>query len=775
MRGRGLMVRAGIRQRRTLLAALAVTTALACGFTLTAATGARRVATAWDRLSGRTLAPQALAEVDSDSLGEARAVISARDDVDGVGAFSYLPIGVVDIPSVADLGMFAGYGPGFGTDVLRPLVDEGRLFDPSRADEVLINRPFAELAGVSVGQRVHLAGPAGIEQDATIVGIERSPLEIGPNGGQPGMLGTPALTQRWLPALQQLEGFQVVRPVVGMHFRAHADVDAALTELRRDLPARSTVIDSDALEDDIRDGVEAGTNAFWLLALASGLGSVVLLGSLAIRAMRTNEHELRILGAIGATRRDRALALWAPAATAIVAGVAVAPIVAASASPWVRIGFARVADPETGGWFDGRTLVGGTAVLAAVLLLVAGVAAVATARRTVGLTEDRRPRRRRVASIAWLPPTVAVGASAAFGGATASARRASRSTALATGLAIACVVAALVWRSSESHLIDDPRLQGWSFDGDTSAVAAAGPSAVEAAGADLEASDLVEALVEFRQVVIPFEDAEIDVYTLTDRKRSIVPVLTAGRMATGPNEVVIGRALADLGHHQIGEVLELPGPDGAVPVTIVGEAVFPLIGNTTFGLHAIIGPETAALVQPEALNGGFLIDLAPGASLDDVRAIIGDGFTTSAPFSPPHISRLRDVRGIAVALIAFFAAFGVAGFAFGMASSSRQQAREHAVLGALGFRRRQLVTAVAVQAIVAAAVEVLIGTPLGVSLGRSIWSLTERDLGVLDAFRVPAPAIALTVAVALAAAVIMSPTAAVPAARGAVARRMRAE
>lgn len=40
-----LIVRAGIRGRRRVLAALALLTALSCGFSLTAATGARRTAT----------------------------------------------------------------------------------------------------------------------------------------------------------------------------------------------------------------------------------------------------------------------------------------------------------------------------------------------------------------------------------------------------------------------------------------------------------------------------------------------------------------------------------------------------------------------------------------------------------------------------------------------------------------------------------------------------------------------------------------------------------
>ncbi|MEQ1786690.1 MAG: hypothetical protein ABL966_06540, partial [Acidimicrobiales bacterium] len=356
MSGIGLMIRAGIRGRWRVLAALALLTALSCGFALTAATGARRTATSWDRLNDRTFAPDALAEVANDALAEGRATIASRPDVAGVGAFSYLPARIADNPAVEDLGMFAGYGPGFGTEVLRPLIDEGRLFNPERDDELLINRAYADLAGVGVGDRVHLAGPAGISQDATIVGIERSSLEIGPNGGQPGALGTPAFTARWLPALKELAGFDVVRPVIAMRFVDGTDVASALTELQADLPDQSTIIDADMLEGDIRDGVAAGSNGYWLLTVASGFGSVLLLTFLATRTLRAGPTDVRLLAAFGTTRGSRAAALWAPVAIALVVGCATAPIVATLASPLVRTGFARVADPQAGIWVEPASL-----------------------------------------------------------------------------------------------------------------------------------------------------------------------------------------------------------------------------------------------------------------------------------------------------------------------------------------------------------------------------------------------------------------------------------
>ncbi|MEQ1788269.1 MAG: FtsX-like permease family protein, partial [Acidimicrobiales bacterium] len=194
-----------------------------------------------------------------------------------------------------------------------------------------------------------------------------------------------------------------------------------------------------------------------------------------------------------------------------------------------------------------------------------------------------------------------------------------------------------------------------------------------------------------------------------------------------------------------------------------------------FGLVAIINQATADRLQPEVLNGGFLVDLADGASVDDVRSVLDDGFAVFSPSSPPNISRLRDVTGISLALLAFFAVFGLAVFAFGMASTARQHRRDFAVLRAVGFRRRQVVGAFCAQALVSLVVVAVIAVPVGAALGRVVWSLTERNLGVLEAYRVPVTPTALTVVGAALGFLLIASLASIPSTRRTVSTNLRAE
>ena len=169
---------------------LAILTTAACGFVLTAANGARRAETSWSRLEAATDAPDALASSGLAQLDSTRATIAARGDVAAVGAFTWMPV-AIDVPGTEGIGLFGALGDGFGDTVWRPLMLRGRLANPDRVDEITINEAYAELSGVEVGDRVHLKGP-GIDQPATIVGIHRSSLDIGPNGGLPSAVATRA-------------------------------------------------------------------------------------------------------------------------------------------------------------------------------------------------------------------------------------------------------------------------------------------------------------------------------------------------------------------------------------------------------------------------------------------------------------------------------------------------------------------------------------------------------------------------------------------------------
>ena len=94
-----------------------------------------------------------------------------------------------------------------------------------------------------------------------------------------------------------------------------------------------------------------------------------------------------------------------------------------------------------------------------------------------------------------------------------------------------------------------------------------------------------------------------------------------------------------------------------------------------------------------------------------------------------------------------------------MAARVRRRRRDLALLRTLGFSRRQLMATIAWQASVAGVTGVVIGVPLGVVLGRWLWTLFARNI-----YAVPRPTVSVIsiVIVALSALVLANVVAAVP-------------
>src|SRR6187549_2943812 len=102
----GLLVRAGLRGRWRGLLALTLLTALACGFVLTAANGARRTQTSWSRLGDATSYPDGLLNVSMADVDDAARVVRADGAVAGSGALSWFPANPDGFGQ--EIGMFAG-------------------------------------------------------------------------------------------------------------------------------------------------------------------------------------------------------------------------------------------------------------------------------------------------------------------------------------------------------------------------------------------------------------------------------------------------------------------------------------------------------------------------------------------------------------------------------------------------------------------------------------------------------------------------------------------
>jgi ABC-type antimicrobial peptide transport system permease subunit len=204
---------------------------------------------------------------------------------------------------------------------------------------------------------------------------------------------------------------------------------------------------------------------------------------------------------------------------------------------------------------------------------------------------------------------------------------------------------------------------------------------------------------------------------------------------------------------------------------IVGRAVFPLFGVlgrlgdgafvTTAGWEHIEG----RTLDPAA--EAALIRLAPGAHVgavvDHLNARLGDqayGVAVISQGKPTDIVNFGRVEGTPYVLGAVLAAVSTATLAYILVSAVRRRRRDLAVLKTLGFVRGQVRATVACQATAVVAVSLVVGIPLGIAVGRWLWSRFADDLGIVSVPVVPTAAVVLTAVVAL---VIANLIAAVPA------------
>jgi putative ABC transport system permease protein len=247
---------------------------------------------------------------------------------------------------------------------------------------------------------------------------------------------------------------------------------------------------------------------------------------------------------------------------------------------------------------------------------------------------------------------------------------------------------------------------------------------------------------------------------------------TADAVADGlrRSEVVLGTVLADeLGLHA-GDTLELETRDGPRPLRVAGTAAEYAAGGRALYLEW----EAARRLLPIEGPHCFLVRARPGAAAAlaaplwrfcDERGLL----LQSNDSLRELIDRLlAGVRGALWGLAALGFVVAGLGIANTMTMSVLEQARELAVLRAIGMRRRQVGRLVLAQALLTGVAGLLPGTAVGVGLAYLLNCSTARLLGSESHFRVSPGLVAGCAAMALTTAALASLLPATRAARGRV-------
>ncbi|CAN5604861.1 hypothetical protein BH18ACT1_BH18ACT1_07090 [soil metagenome] len=736
---------------------------------LSAVAGARRTSSAPERLVAATGAAYETLVYD---VGEADAAqVTALPQVASSATITFLLVDGVDPPGT--LTAFATSDPLVGAQVV-----EGAPFDLRDPLIAAIDRPAARRFDLEVGDELVLGayspeqaerfdivgGPMGRRFPVRVGAIVREPNDISPDDpSAEDQVAYASNANVYLPSafLERFgEEVTTINTLSGFKLRGgEAAVDGFVADVR-DLPGGDTVqfFDEPPVDPDTQRSVDVQALALVFFGAALGLDGAVNIGlalSRQLRAASADDEHLRALG----MRSSQRIGVGA-AQGAVVGGpgALLAVLGAIALSPLSPVGLSREVEPAPG--LDADLVVLGAGALAVVVLTVGWTA-------LAGWSIERRRRRQATAyrsralperaARAGAPAPLVVGLALSGG-----RRRSGGSTprALAgVAVGVASVVAAATFVATLDGLVDDPERFGWTFDAVVGSPFAGDAYEIERA---LAGAHGVQATARSGSTAVQVGDVEFGLIGVEAGRGIAVAAVESGREPLGAGEIALGRRTLRAVGKEVGDTLRLEAAAGPVDLTITGAAVVPEIGSvgTGFGEGGVVTLETFSEVVPDAPPSILVLDIATGASPETIEALRErSGGLLLQPVLPSSLYEVQRVRSLPILLAALFAVLALVALAHTLVTLVRARRHDVAILKTIGFVPRQVRAATLWLASAFVAVAVVVGLPLGVVLGRSVWAWNAGRLGVESHPVVP---VLVLVALVPAAVVVGNLAAAVP-------------
>jgi hypothetical protein len=697
----------------------------------------------------------------------------------------------------------------------KPAVIDGRRANPKKADEFVMT-PIAErLIGWHVGEAIpmsfysnaqvsrpnfnpakakpqlhltmHLVGTVVLNNEVVSDEVDQLPARI---------IFTPALTR---PLVGNAESYVDYSLQLAHGAR---DVSTVEREIIAALPKDTTYtfLVTSEYAGQVNRSVEPEAIALGVFGLIAALATLIIAGGLLARELQRDERDGEILRALGGNPSMVVGVSLLGLLGAIVAGAVIAVGVGVALSPFSPIGPVRAVYPDPGISFDWSVLGSGFAVIVVLL----GACAFVLARRRAQHSALRERRgsaplgstSARFVAEAGLPISAVVGVRFALGTTKRGEAAPVRSALLGAVLAVAIVVTTLTFGSSLNTLVSHPALFGWNWDYAMASSGSVPPQAARLLNDDRYVaawSGVNLANAQINGLTVPI--------LLADNHAAVSPPLLSGHEVDADNQIVLGAATLQALHKRVGDtvIASYGSPKDApvyVPPTrmlIVGTTTLPAVGgsfelHTSMGTGAIIpiGVEPAAfqkfITSPFlALNGKQLVLIRLRRGVSSQRALAslktitkignrdlaavpdgagsGDRFNLLKVQYPAEIDNYRSIGATPVVLALGLALGAIVALGLTLTASVRRKRRDLALLRTLGFTRRQLRATIAWQASVSGVVGVLFGVPLGIVLGRWLWTLFARNI-----YAVPEPTVPVisVIIVSLCALVLANMVAALP-------------
>jgi ABC-type lipoprotein release transport system permease subunit len=808
------LLRADLRRRWPSWVALAILVGVVGGVALASVAGYRRTSTAMDRFLAYHRAPNAFAE------GRLRAAdLAAIPGVESVSGGDYmllLPVqdGEPQPDLLGKVSPFTYDSPDAFRAAYRPIVVAGRLADPDRADEVVVDEEMADLFDLVPGDRFQMQAygmdqieelfdtigelvPTGEVIDLVVAGVIRSPQDVLQRPVVPDVvhlgsaevhLGRAFHRAHWrvdIPSLGVLfgddgtgggEGIAGYELLVDVGELTRAELTDAVRALDPDAEVALTPSDAAQAGREADRSIRLQALALLAFGVLVAVGGGLLASQAIARLGAGIPGEDERLLALGVDARTTRLVAVVRATGVGLVAVCLAVAVAVLLSGLAPVGTARRAEIDPGIQVDAWVLaVGATALLAAVVVR-GGVAARGGARRQgadrrrvrgpAGLT-DRAAR-------LGLPVEVVSGIRAAqLGG--------GRSVAVVVLVAVVGVVGGLTFAAAEERLADDPQLWGWTFDaaiGDGNDPTLAERAAPVLADDDRIAASAAVHNIDDAVVARGARSTEVEGAALDPIEGTIEPLLLSGSTPASDDQVALGGATARLLGAGVGDDIEVDLGDGPSTFTVSGLAVFNLgFDAERMGEGLFLTPEGLRRAGGDAPPLFVLADYARGADpaqvTDDLQAEFGNIVLT--PIRGLDVHHLHGVRNLPTAFSLLVVAIAGVTLALVLGRTVRHRRRDLAVLRTLGFESRQLRATIAVQATVLVVPAALLGAVLGIAAGRVAWSQVARGLGAPEVQAVPVVGVAASIVGAWALAALIAAAPARAAGRTSPATTLRAE
>ncbi len=738
---RWLWARREIAQRWRSLVAVGVLAAIAGGLSLAAIVGARRSQTAYSRYRVATAAPDAIVfgtQVGAQDVDYSR-VLHLPEVLDG-GTFELAGIAVTNIDGIGKVkpGALGALAPGdthLYRTLSRPLLRQGRLPDPTRDDEIVVNRAAARKFHLHVGQHVEVNGArnidafygapivVGVKIRSTIVGIGDSIMDDLFSGGQPGFEPSGAFMVRHGAAVGHAANLLVrLKPgtnVDAFHRRAvqllsdpHVDHAALLNVPVRDLG-------DDAKR--VTHATDLETSGLLLFAAAVAFAALVLIGQTISRLVYAMAASVPALRSLGFTRRDLIRALVAPFVVAVPVATAGAVLFAIGFSRSFPVGLARRFDPDLGLHADVKVLIPGALVVAVLVVAGAAIACLrATSVRLQSATVRRSPYRRRLLTSA--PMSVSLGVGMALDSGKGERALPVRPAITGTIAAIIGIVGAFGLVHGINDALDHPARSGQVYD---AVVTPDSAKQYQAFPHQLERLRPVDEIAHIRHGTADVAGAGLPLWDIEPIRGRMQYTLLDGT-TPGDGQVAVGPSTMRALHLHVGDEVRITQPKPAT-LRISGTALLPESPHSSFDQGLWVSPATMRAIfnTPErstTTDEEFAVTRRQASTPKEFEAAVTTVTNDVDPAAlPQDVLFLRDVRSLPVALAIFLIFLAIAAVGHALVTAVGRRRHDFAILRALGFRPRQSAACIASLAGTVSLVGIVIGVPLGIVAGRLSW------------------------------------------------------